>query len=63
MSQGQDEGMDALSPVMSYDPGYDHLERVESEGEEPKYEGKGKGRCMLAQCKLFESYILTLRPS
>ena len=53
MSEGQDQGMDALSPVMSYDPGNDHLERVISEGE-PKYEGHGKGRCMLAQCKIHE---------
>ena len=39
----------ALSPVMSYEPGTDHVEPVTSEGK-VKYEGKSRGRSTLIQC-------------
>ena len=50
----EEHEMDDLSPIMSYNPGDDCLERVISEGES-KYEGKGKGRSMPAQCQIYES--------
>ena len=46
----EDHGTDELSPVRSFDSGFDYLEPVISEGE-PKYEGKGKGRCMTARLR------------
>lgn len=52
-----DEGheMDNLSPVISYEPGIDdRLEPFTSEGE-TKYEGKGKDRCILRQCNIYDS--------
>ena len=39
----EDQTMEPLAPVMSYEPGSDHLDLPSDE--EPKYEGKGKGRC------------------
>ena len=44
----EDQGLNPVSPVRSYEPGTDHLEQVISEGE-TKYEGKGKGRSILIQ--------------
>ena len=39
----EDQTMEPLAPVMSYELGSDHLDLPSDD--EPKYEGKGKGRC------------------
>ena len=51
-----DKGLetDDISSVLSYEPGNDYLEPVISD-EEVKYEGKGKGRSILAYCDIIDS--------